>query len=63
MKVVATRIDLEMILLSEISQTGRDKYQMISLIFEILFFKNDTNELIYKTETVLQILKINLRLP
>ena len=27
------------------------------------FLKNDTNELIYKTETVLQILKTNLWLP
>ena len=63
MKFVATRIDLEIILLSEVSQTGRDKYQMISLIFGKLFLKNDTNELISKTETVLQILKINLWLP
>ena len=62
-KFVATRTDLEIILLSEVSQTGRDKYQMISIIFGILFFLNDTNELIYKTETVLQILKINLWLP
>ena len=28
-----------------------------------LILKNDTNELIYKTETDLQILKTNLRLP
>ena len=62
-KFVATRIDLEIILLSKVSQTGREKYQMISLIFGILFFKNGTNEHIYKTETVLQILKINLWLP
>ena len=27
------------------------------------FFKNDTNELIYKTETDLEILKTNLGLP
>ena len=31
------------------SKSGKDKYHMISLICGI--FKNDTNELIYKTET------------
>ena len=36
------------VILSEVSQTEKDKYQMISLICGIL--KNDTNELIYKTE-------------
>ena len=34
---------------SEVSQTKKDKYQMISLICRI-FKKNDTNDLIYKTE-------------
>ena len=37
----------EIIILSEISQTEKDKY-MVSLICGIL--KNDTNELIYKTQ-------------
>ena len=39
----------EIIILSEVSQTGKDKYHMISLICEIL--ENDVNELkkaIYK---------------
>ena len=40
-------MDLEIIILSEISQTKEDKY-MVSLICGIL--KNDINELIYKTQ-------------
>ena len=35
-------------ILSEVSQTEKDKYHMVLLISGIL--KNDTNELIYKTE-------------
>ena len=45
----ATWMDLEMIILSEVSQTEKDKYHIIS--FTCGIFKNDTNELIYKTET------------
>ena len=41
-----TWIDLEIIILSEINQTKKDKY-LILLIRGI--FKNDTNELLYKT--------------
>ena len=41
-------MDLEIIILSEVSQTEKDKYHMISLICGIQ--KNDTNELIYRTE-------------
>ena len=44
-------MDLDIIILSEVSQTEKDKYHMIcffSLICEIL--KNDINEHIYKTE-------------
>ena len=48
MSFAATWIDLEVIILSEVSQTEKDKYYMISLICGIL--KNDTNEFIYKTE-------------
>ena len=48
MPFATTRIDLEIIILSEVSQTEKDKYHMISLICRI--YKNDTNELIYKTE-------------
>ena len=40
-------VDLEIIILSEISQRGRDKYHMISFICRIL--KNDKNELTCKT--------------
>ena len=42
-------MDIEMIILREVSQTEKDKYHMISPICGIL--KKDINELIYKTET------------
>ena len=42
-------LGLEMIVLSEVSQTEKDKYHMIPLICGI--YKKDTNELIRKTET------------
>ena len=45
----ATWMDLEIIILSEVSQTKKDKYHMILLYMESK--ENDTNELIYKTET------------
>ena len=57
----ATWMDLEMIIQSEVSQTEKDKYYMISLICGIL--KNDTNKLIYKTEIDSQTQKTNLWLP
>ena len=50
MPFAATWMDLEIIILSEVSQIEKDKYLMMSLICEILK-KNDTNELIYKTKT------------
>ena len=55
----ATRMDLEIIILSEVSQrqTSCDITHMWSLM------KNGANELIYKTETDSQILKSNLWLP
>ena len=62
MPFAATWMDLEIILLSEVSHTEKDKYHMISPMWNLIF-KNDTNELIYKTETDLQILKTNLWLP
>ena len=40
---------LEIIMLSEVCQMEKDKYHVISLTYRI--FWNDTNELIYKTET------------
>ena len=42
-------MDLEMIILSEVSQTEKDKYRMISLMWNL---KSNTNESVYKTETV-----------
>ena len=42
-------MDLEIIILSEVSQAEKDKYHMMSLICGI--YKNNTDELIYKTET------------
>ena len=35
MPFVVTEMDLEMVILSEVSQTEKDKYHMISLICEI----------------------------
>ena len=63
MPFAATWMDLEIVILSEVSQTEKDIYHMISLLCGIKFFKNNTNELIYKTETDLQISKTNLWLP
>ena len=57
-------MDPEIIILSEVSWTEKDKYHMILLICVILFFfKNDTNELVYKTEIDPQTQKTNLWLP
>ena len=42
-------MDLEIIILSEVSQTEKDKYHLMSLICKIL--KNNANELIYKTDS------------
>ena len=53
-----TWLDLEIPILSEVSQTEKDKYHMISLTCGI--FKKATNELIYKTKIELQIQKRNL---
>ena len=54
-------MDLEIIKLSEVSQTEKDKFHMVSLICGIQ--KNDTDELIYKTETDSQTYGMNLWLP
>ena len=45
-------MDLEIVILSEVSQTEKDKYHMLSLICGIE--KQGTNKLIYKTEIELQ---------
>ena len=44
----ATQMDLEIIILSEVNQTEKDKYHMMSLICKIL---NNANELVYKTDS------------
>ena len=61
MPFAATWMDLEIIILSEVSQTEKNKYHMISLICGIQ--KNGTNELIYKKETDSQTQRTNLWLP
>ena len=60
MSPVATWMDLEIIILSEVSQTEKDKYH-ISLTCGIQ--EDDTNELIYKIEVESQMQKTNLWLP
>ena len=47
MPFAATWVDLEIIILNEVSHTEKDKYRMISQMWNL---KCDTNELIYKTE-------------
>ena len=47
MSFAATWMDLEIIILSEVNQTEKDKYYMI--IIHMLNLKYYTNELIYKT--------------
>ena len=54
MPFASTWMELQIIKLSEVSQTEKDKYHMISLICGILKKKKDTNKLIYKTEIELQ---------
>ena len=60
MPFATTWMNLELAILSEVSQAEEDKY-MISLICGIL--KNHTNELVYKTQTDPQTSKSNLWLP
>ena len=47
MPFAATWMGLEMIILNEVSQTLKDKFHMISHMWNL---KNGTNEPIYKTE-------------
>ena len=49
MPFAATRMDLQVVILSEVSQRERDKYHMMLLICGIE--NNGISELIYKTET------------
>ena len=57
MPLVATQMDLEMIILREVSQTEKDRYHMTSLLCGT--WKDETNEIIYKPETDSQTLKGN----
>ena len=50
----ATWMNLEIVILSEVSQTEKGKSHMISLICVIQKKKKDINELTYKTEIVSQ---------
>ena len=61
MPFAATWMDVETVIVSEASQTEKDKYCMISLTCGIQ--KNGANELINKTEIELQMQKTNLWLP
>ena len=47
MPFAATWMNLEISVLSEVRQTGKDKYYMMSLRCRI--YASDTNEIIYKT--------------
>lgn len=58
---VAIWMDLEIIILSEVSHTEKDKYHEITNMRNLI--KNDTKELIHKTETDSKILKPYLWLP
>ena len=57
----ATQVDVEIIILNDISYTEKDKYHMILSTCGIC--KNDTNELTFKTEIDSQAQKTNLWLP
>ena len=60
MPFAATWMDLEIIILSEVNHRKRQISYGITYIWNL---KNDTNELIYKTEIDSQTQKINLSLP
>ena len=49
MSLAATGMDLVTIRVSEVGQTDKDKYHMISHMWNLE--KNDTNEFIYKTDS------------
>ena len=56
-----TWVDPEILIQSKESQIKKDKHPMMLLICGVL--KNDTNELMYKTETDSQTLKTKVWLP
>ena len=49
MPLTATWIGLEMVILTAVCQTEKEKYHMISLIMKSNF-KNNINEITFKTE-------------
>ena len=59
MLLAATQMDLEIIILSEV----RERQIPYDITYMWNLKKNDTNEVIYKTETDSQTQKTNLRLP
>ena len=60
MPFAATWMDLDIVILSEVSQTENDKYN-ITYMWNLK--KQGTNELNYKTEIELHMQKTNLWLP
>ena len=56
---VATWMDLEIIIQSEVNQTEKDKYHDITYIWNL---KYDTNEFIYETETDSQTQRTDVQL-
>ena len=56
-----TQVDMEIIILSEVSQTEKDKYHDVTYPWNIK--KNCTNELVYEAEIKSQLQETNLRLP
>jgi len=60
----ATWMDLEVVMISEVSQTEKGKYYIVLFVCRILnkykWIFNDTNELIYKSEIDPQTWKTNM---
>ena len=63
MPFAATWMDLEIVILSEVSQTSRERQISYDITYMWNLKKYGTNELIYKTEIESQIYKTNLWLP
>ena len=61
MSFSATWMNQKIIITSEVSHIGKNEYHMILLLHG--FLKNDTNELIYRTEINPWTQKTNLWLP
>ena len=61
MSFAATWMNQKIIITSKVSHIGKNEYRIILLLHG--FLKNDTNELIYRTEIDLWTQKTNLWLP